>query len=248
MDETEQRRQSFGAWAGDYEQSRPGYPTELVAEILRDCGASQQQPVVDIGAGTGQLTRVISALGFPVVAVEPDRRMRELLANGLGAESALAGSAEDIPLPDGGSVAVIGGQMWHWFRPELAVPEIARVLRPGGSMTIVWILRDDKVDWVGELAEVVNLPDRWSWFNDGQVPALGDPFGPFVVREQRFTQSFPVAALPHHLRTYSSVALADDVEAQLAAASRIVAERPTAVTNGIVDMPFVAKAFTARRS
>ncbi len=247
MRDTERRRQSFGAWANQYDQLRPAYPQELVAAILDDCQATVEHPVVDIGAGTGQLTRVIDSLGFPVVAVEPDERMRALLARGLGEQSALAGSAEDIPLQDGAAAAVLGGQMWHWVRPEAAVPEIGRVLRPGGSMTIVWILRDDRVGWVRELAEVVSLPDRLSWFDGASVPSLGDPFGPFVMREQSFTQDFAVEQLPDHLRTYSSVALADDVEDQLAAAVRIVAEHPEAGVAGVVEMPFVAKAFSARR-
>ena len=119
---------AFADVAGAYERARPGYPEEAV----RWLAGPQPLDVVDLGAGTGKLTRALIALGHRVVAVEPLDEMRAELEVALPGARALAGSAEAIPLPDASKDVVTSAQAFHWFDHDAALPEIARVLRPGG--------------------------------------------------------------------------------------------------------------------
>ncbi len=136
-----ERAGSFGAAAVVYDRSRPGYPVEAVRFALPD-GARR---VLDLGAGTGKLTQVLLDLGLDVVAVEPSEPMRELLPARC---EVLDGTAEALPLADDSVDAVLVGQAFHWFDPERALPEIARVLRPGGTVGLLWNVREESVDWV----------------------------------------------------------------------------------------------------
>ncbi|MBC6459940.1 class I SAM-dependent methyltransferase [Actinomadura sp. HBU206391] len=124
------RRLSFGASAELYDRVRPGYPAAAVEWALRPLGTGRWR-VVDLGAGTGLLTRVAIDAGHEVVPVEPDPRMRDRLITTLGVAAA-PGRAEDIPLPGTSADAVVAGTAFHWFEADRALPEIARVLRPGG--------------------------------------------------------------------------------------------------------------------
>src|SRR3954454_13116307 len=130
MSERERRGLSFGPAAADYERVRPSYPGSAVAWLV----GTEPQRVLDLGAGTGKLTRVIVALGHDVVAVEPLPEMRAELSAALPTVETHAGSAEAIPLADASVDAVVVGQAFHWFDQARAVPELARVLRPGGVL------------------------------------------------------------------------------------------------------------------
>jgi SAM-dependent methyltransferase len=136
-----ERAGSFGAAATVYDRSRPSYPVDAVRWALPD-GA---QRVLDLGAGTGKLTSVLLDLGLDVVAVEPSPGMRALLP---ARAQVLEGTAEQIPLPDGCVDAVLAAQAFHWFDLDRALPEIARVLRPGGTLGVLWNERDESVPWV----------------------------------------------------------------------------------------------------
>ena len=144
---------SFGSVAVDYDRFRPGPPADAVRWLV-PAGA---QTVVDLGAGTGLLSRALQAVVPRVVAVEPDERMRAVLAQRSPGVRVLAGWGEQMPLPDGCADAVFVSTAWHWLDPGRAVPEIARVLRPGGRLGVVWTSRDRREDWVAEL-DLLRLP------------------------------------------------------------------------------------------
>lgn len=150
MDEDERSRRaaSFGERADVYERARPGYP----ADAVRWLAGPSPADVLDLGAGTGKLTRALAALGHRVVAVDPLPEMLAQLAVAVPGVPALAGSAEAIPLEDASVDVVAVAQAFHWFDHGRALPEIARVLRPGGSLALVWNQRDESVPWVEELS------------------------------------------------------------------------------------------------
>jgi SAM-dependent methyltransferase len=147
MSVTEEPATSFGRVADSYDKVRPGPLPEAVDWLLPDgCLLA-----VDLAAGTGLFTRALEGRVPRVVAVEPDQRMRDVLARRSPGVRVLAGTAEELPLPDSYADAVLVSTAWHWFDPERAVPEIARVLKDGGRLAIVWTTRDRDPDWVAEL-------------------------------------------------------------------------------------------------
>src|ERR1700761_5950501 len=170
---------SFGGAAATYERGRPPYPPEALDWLLPG-GAGR---VLDLGAGTGKLTRQLVGRGLDVVAVEPLEGMREQLSQVLPGTPVLDGSAEHIPLPDGSVDAVLAAQAWHWVTPERAAPEVARVLVPGGTLGLVWNERDDAEPWVYRLNQIVEeqgrkkRADDLRAHNDSDNPQVGPPFG-----------------------------------------------------------------------
>lgn len=170
-------RLSFGNVAERYDRARPTYPAEAVTWAV----GPEPGRVLDLGAGTGKLTRVAVELGLDVVAVEPDPGMRAQFDRDCSLR-ALAGSAEEIPLPDASVDIVIVGQAYHWFDRDSALPEIARVLRPGGRFAPMWNMRSVEEGWTKRLDEILGSErdSQWSRIKD---PDFGSLFGPIEDRE-----------------------------------------------------------------
>jgi SAM-dependent methyltransferase len=148
-DEGRDRAASFAGVADAYERARPGYPDEAV----RWLAGEEPCDVVDLGAGTGKLTRSLVALGHRVTAVEPLPEMIAHLLAVVPGVAAVEGGAEAIPLPDGSADVITVAQAFHWFDHGPALREIARVLRPGGVLGLVWNTRDEREPWVAQLSE-----------------------------------------------------------------------------------------------
>jgi SAM-dependent methyltransferase len=129
---------SFGRIASAYDMARPEYAPEAVARASEALVLSREARVVDLAAGSGTLTRALAERFGEVAAVEPDDAMRAVLANRSPQVEALAGAAEEIPVADGWADAVFVGDAFHWFDGPLAVAELARVLRPGGGVALLW--------------------------------------------------------------------------------------------------------------
>jgi SAM-dependent methyltransferase len=127
---------SLDRWAEDYERGRPGWPPS----VARIADVASTATVVDLGAGTGKLTRLLVAAFDRVVAVEPAEEMRRMLVDLCPEAEALSGSAEAIPLSDGTADVVFVAQAFHTFDTPRAIPEIARVLRPNGVLALLWNL------------------------------------------------------------------------------------------------------------
>jgi len=176
-DERLRHGSSFGAAAAAYAEHRPGYAEAAVRWALEPAHArkplsagpggrpcrpgrlrrrAQTPPprVLDLGAGTGKLTATLVGLGAEATAVEPDPDMLAELRRNLRSVRSLPGSAEEIPLPDASVDAVLVGQALHWFDLDRAIPEIARVLTPGGVLAALWNVDDDRIGWVAALAEI----------------------------------------------------------------------------------------------
>jgi SAM-dependent methyltransferase len=245
-----ERATSFGAIADDYDRLRPSPPAEAIDWLLPE----NPSVVVDVGAGTGLLTRALAGRAGHIIAVEPDDRMRAVLQERSPDVEALAGRGESIPLPDGYADAVLIASAWHWMDPVLAIPEIGRVLRDGGRFAVIWAGRDRDAgwfrsdDWFRELARdnsddasdrqrghhEVTLPDEMTFRN-----AESAVF--------RYSRTMPVAHLIDWLATHSRVITADPavVAAGLARARTALAEQFPGASE--VTVPMRARCWRADR-
>ena len=167
MADRETRRLSFGAVAADYDRYRPPPPPQALDWLIPP-GA---QAILDLAAGSGVVTRELVGRAGRVVAVEPDERMRAVLAARCPGAEVLDGRGENIPLPDASVDAVVISAAWHWLDPELAVPEITRVLRVGGTLGVIWISRDDRVPWVAEFNALARESREADRAPEGGVPS-----------------------------------------------------------------------------
>jgi len=200
---------SFGAIATDYDRLRPSPPQEAVRWLL----PARCDVAVDLAAGTGLLTRAVAVNVSDVVAIEPDSRMALVLRTRSPAVHVVAGRAEAIPLRSSTADGVLISSAWHWMDPEVAVPEIARVLRRGGRFGVIWTSRDRAVDWVADLdrlRETVSTSEyrrRWR-----EVPSPGALFEGVQERSFTFNRPMTVDDLVAMLGTYSGLITASEAE------------------------------------
>lgn len=136
--------------ATDYDRYRPSPPPQALGWLIQP----DAQAILDLAAGTGAVTRELIGRAPRIIAVEPDERMRAVLTARCPQAEVLAGRGEDIRLPDASVDAVVISAAWHWLDPELAVPEITRVLRVGGVLGVMWTSRDTRVPWVQEFNQL----------------------------------------------------------------------------------------------
>ncbi len=141
------RASSFGSVAEEYDRFRPGPPLAAVEWILRSPGGT----AIDLGAGTGALTRELAKRVDQVVALEPDARMLEVLHRNLPQVPAVRSRAEELPVRTGTLDAAMVSSAWHWMDPDRTVAELGRVLRSGGVFGVIWNGADRSVEWVAEL-------------------------------------------------------------------------------------------------
>jgi SAM-dependent methyltransferase len=158
---------AFGRTAREYELGRPLWPEELLDRVVDELSLGSDAMVLDLGAGTGKLTRALVPRFAHVVAVEPDDAMRLVLEGVVPGAESRAGSAESIPLGDGEVDAVFSAEAFHWFQPA-AVGEIVRVLRPHGALVILWNYPIEYDDMGLEAEAVIDEA-----FERGGSPGLG---------------------------------------------------------------------------
>ena len=147
-------RNGFSAGASAYDRGRPGYPGVLVESLATTLSISKDSKVVDLGAGTGKLTKLLLPY-TDVIAVEPVAAMHSILSQSCPEADVLEGTAESIPIADGSADAVVVAQAFHWFSTTAALREIHRVLAPNGKLALVWNLRDENVAWVAKLMDTI---------------------------------------------------------------------------------------------
>jgi SAM-dependent methyltransferase len=232
------RATSFGADVGAYEQGRPEYVDEHVAWLLDGVRGR----VLDLGAGSGKLTRAVVRLGFEAVAVDPDGAM--LARN--AAAPCLIGRADAIPLPDASVAAVVVGQAWHWFDPATAGPEIVRVLVPGGRLGLIWNTRDSSHPFVATLAEIAGASPAEQMVADEAV-RQAPGFGPFERRQWSRTRVMTAAEVEAMITSRSAFLTAPVArqEEVLAALRELVATHPHTAGREHFDYPLHTTGYRA---
>jgi SAM-dependent methyltransferase len=238
---------AWGDSAEVYERARPGYPPEAI-DFLHELGLGPDSDVLDLAAGTGKLTRALIAAGARVTAVEPLFAMRQMLQQRLPEATVMEGTAERIPVQDGTADLVTVAQAFHWFDADVAAADIARVLRPGGGLAAIWNVRDESVEWMAMIRELIeearaDTPHHTSgeWRKPFESSGV---FEPLQLETYRHTQEVSradavdvfasrsyVAALPEH-----------DREALL---ERVAEQVPK---TEVVAIPYITELYWTRKS
>ena len=249
-DTVEARRRSFGAGAANYDAVRPRWPEPTVDWLLGSPGAPVR--VLDLGAGTGLGTRTIAALGHEVTAVDPSAEMLAALEaasvalpHDVGSRiTTRVGRGEELDVPDASYDVVTCFQAWHWVDPDLAGPDCARVVRPGGGLALAWNSWSDRQPWLRELADIVGTPEMvWDAERHGattteEVTRI-DGFGAPENTQLGLEQTLTVDELVRLASSWSPVAVnpeRDAVLEQVRALGELVAgDDPTLVFGYVSD-------------
>jgi SAM-dependent methyltransferase len=183
----------FTAAADAYERSRPDYPAAAVAQLVDRLRLGPGRIVLDLGAGTGKLTRLLTPTGARVIALEPLPAMRAKLTTAAPGAAVLDGTAEAIPLADASVDGAVCAQAFHWFDAERALAAIHRVLRPDGWLVLIWNERDETVPWVKAMDEFIGpLQEGIPRHQDGE-------WRPAVDRSRLF-EFVETTLVPHRQR------------------------------------------------
>lgn len=234
----------FGTVAEQYDLYRPE-PPAIVATVLGDVRGLD---VLEVGAGTGKWTRLMIELGANVTVVEPDDDMRAVLVRRSPDVRTLKGTAEALPLADATFDAVLVPSAWHWFEQPAAMHEMARVLRDGGSLFVMWNGFSRDVAWLQPLVEMRDRPDDDGRRPRGWAADLGIE-GDLVVESQvelEWTWTRSVEDVVALFSTYSGMIIRSDAERGEVSAD--VRERlQTVAVDGVVELPMTVRGTVARR-
>ncbi len=228
---------SFGAAAEAYERGRPSYPQAALDWLL----PTAARRVLDLGAGTGKLTRQLAGRGLDVVAVDPSPGMLAELRHSFPRIDAREGTAEAIPLADASVDAVLVAQAWHWVDPAVAVPEVARVLKPAGRLGLVWNCRVERAGWMRDLGRL--MAQLGSIGENSRDPSVGPPFGPIERHDVDWTNPITADGLVDLVASRSYVIVLPAAErGRVLDAVRALASREPGFAGGArVSMPYVTR-------
>jgi len=225
-----------------YDRARPGYPPEAVEFAVRPLRDRPGLRALDVGAGTGKLTRQLCAAGIATIAVEPAPGMLKVLKHTVSRAQVLAGSAEELPLPDASVDLVTVGQAFHWFDLDRALPELARVLRPGGRLALFYNSRDASVAWVRALGGLIGDHRDNADAHRERDPRVMGRFEPEAFAEFRHQQELDADGLAELVgtRSYAIRMPADERAALLGRVRELARTHPQLVGRQHFYMPYVA--------
>jgi ubiquinone/menaquinone biosynthesis C-methylase UbiE len=239
QDPTPDWAHSFGGVVDAYDRARPTYPRAAAQWIVGQEAAT----VLELGAGTGKLTQQLVDLGHGVLATDPDQAMLDRLKRNLPEVSTLTASAEELPVGDHGFDAVEAAQAFHWFDLDRALPEVARALKRGGRLGLIWNYRDESIPWVRRLGKVIGTQEQL--VDPTQAIKDSSLFG--EVEEQRFThwQQVDRKSIQDLVLSRSNVAVLDE-DARAAKLAEVVAlyDEYGRGMDGM-QLPYVAQCFRA---
>ena len=239
----------FSAKADDYVRGRPDYPDALVDWLRDRLDVRPGRIVFDLGAGTGKFTRYLLKTGAHVIAVEPVKEMRAKIVQTLPDVDAQEGTATSIPMPDNSVDAVTCAQSFHWFATKAALTEIHRVLKPHCKLGLIWNIRDESVDWIAALTQIIapyegDTPRfaKGTWRNVFPFPGFTD------LREDRFPHAHtgsPEDVIINRVRSTSFIAaLSLEEEAKVVAKLRaLIAATPALVGRDVISAPYATAAY-----
>ena len=244
----QQHARVFGAEAAAYELGRPGYPDDAVEWILShvDTDDGALPDVVDLGAGTGKLTASFVGHAASVTAVEPDGAMLAALEARLPGVVALEGSAEAVPVGAASADLVTMAQAWHWVDPVAASAEVARVLRPGGVLALLWNVRDESMEWVAALSRTSGSSIAEE-FVTGQPP-LAEPLRRDAYAEFTWVNSLDRGQLVAMVasRSYVIAMPAAERAALLASVDELIDTHPQLAGRERFELPYLTRVTLAR--
>lgn len=246
-------QQGFTKEAQAYARGRPDYPAALSGWLEETLGLASGRTVADVGAGTGKFTRLLTATGAEVIAIEPVEAMRARISVDLPAVRALPGTAQAIPLPDASLDVLLCAQAFHWFANGEALDEFHRVLKPGGRLGLVWNVRDESVDWVAALTAIVTPYEGDAprfYKGDWRRPFPHRGFSPLV--ETRFSYQHTGTPQQVIVDRFMSVSFIAALPAQENAEVRarldaLIATHPALRGREVLDFPYDTLAFHCTR-
>lgn len=238
-------RRGFATGTDVYHRARPAYRAEMLTHLSTELGLRNETRVLDLAAGTGRMTRELISLGADVTAVEPAPAMRATFRTALPDVPVTDGTAERIPFPDAAFDAVVVAQAFHWFDGPKALREIARVLRPGGALALVWNARDESEGWAADLGKAVRWPFT-PWDVDAQFRTdLADTgrFDAGTKRDFRWTDRLTHHQFVERIGTFSYIVAMPTAEreALLTAVRTHLASLPDPL-----DVPYTGHVFITR--
>jgi ubiquinone/menaquinone biosynthesis C-methylase UbiE len=257
----------FGAQAAAYDRSRPSYPPDAIGWLADALRIRPGHRVVDLAAGTGKLTAPLARTGADLIAVEPVTAMRDVLLSRLPGVAAVAGVAESLPFASGSIDAVTVAQAFHWFDSARAMAELARVIRVGGRLGVIWNSREPGEDWVDQVWAVMDRMEfRAPWRSEGArgtagaQPDRSEGWTERILPRAASWSSWTMATFAHVQRathqdvvermlSVSHIAALPPAEqkAVLTEIRTILSEHPDTKDQPIVSISYLATAWYAER-
>jgi SAM-dependent methyltransferase len=240
--------------AADYEAARPSYPPDAVAWLVENLRIAPGKRVVDLAAGTGKLTRLIAPAGADLIAAEPVAGMRDTFRATVPDVPLMATTAEQLAFRDASIDAVTVAQAFHWFDHDRAIADLARVLRPGGRVGLVWNARDRSVEWVDLVWGIMDRVEKkapWRNHDEWSDSAYSDlpGFGELHTAQFRHEQTVTPEAMVQRVASVSHVAVLPDVEraAVLDEVRRLLATHPESKGRAELAVPYRVDCFWFER-
>jgi SAM-dependent methyltransferase len=244
----------FDSGADAYDRARPSYPAATIAWIVEQLRLGPGVTCCDLAAGTGKLTALLVPSGARLLAIEPVEGMSRRLREHCPAVPVVAGTAEALPLREATLDAVTVAQAFHWFDADRAFAELARTVRVGGRVALVWNARDRSVDWVDALWSLMDRIEKRAPWRDHERwadSALGDRrgFGPLHEATFRHTQLLDLDGVIDRFASVSHVAVLPEEEraAVLDEIRDVLASHPATHGRNELEIPYRVDAYWCER-